>query len=115
MRAGDLAALEGVIETTVRGNPAADIRSIYTSDLLSDVLAHAAPDSALVTIQAHRNTVAVAAITGIRAIVFAHARAVPADAVSAAEAEGIALYRADADQFTLSCRLRDALDRSRGS
>ena len=109
MRVTDLAAVEGVVETVTPGDPGAEIRAAYTSDLLSDVLAHAKPDSVLVTIQGHRNTVAVATIAGIRAIVLAHMRPVPPDMAEAAAAESIAIFRASAGQYELSWRLHEVL------
>ena len=109
MRVADLAALEGILETVTPGDPAAEVTGAYTSDLLSDVLAHARPGDVLVTIQAHRNTVAVAAIAGIRAIVLAHGRAAAPDMVGAAAAERIAILRASAGQYELSWRLHGAL------
>lgn len=42
----------------------------YTSDLLSDVMAHIKEDDALITIQAHKNTIAVASLTGASAVIF---------------------------------------------
>ena len=37
-----------------------EIQNGYTSDLLSDVMGNAPEDSVLITIQAHKNTIAVA-------------------------------------------------------
>ncbi len=45
------------------------ITGAYTSDMLSDVMAHAPEDSVLVTLQAHKNTVACATLAGIKAVV----------------------------------------------
>ncbi|MFO7937257.1 MAG: iron-sulfur binding hydrogenase [Kiritimatiellia bacterium] len=77
----------------------------YTSDLLSDVMGHCPEDSILITIQNHRNTVAVSTLVGARAIVIAHNRDVPDDMKKLAAGEGVALLRSDDDQFTLSCRI----------
>ena len=81
----------------------------YTSDLLSDVMAKAAQDSVLITIQAHKNTVAVASLAGIRAIVLCNARPILDDMVEAAKAEGIALFRTDRNQFQVSGLLYPAI------
>lgn len=109
MRVADLAAIEGVVETVTPGEPDAEVTGATTSDLLSDVLAHARPGDVLVTIQAHRNTIAVASIAGIRAVILARARAAPPDMVEAAVAERIAILRASAGQYELSWRLHEAL------
>ncbi len=74
----------------------------YSSDLLSDVMANAKEDSALVTIQAHRNTIAVASLAGIRAIIICNGRSVPADMTEAAVDEGIAIFITDKTQFEVS-------------
>ena len=87
----------------------APIANGYTSDLLSDVMANAGEDSVLVTIQAHRNTIAVASLAGIRAIVICNGREVPADMVEAAVDEGIAIFRTSMTQFEVSGRLHATL------
>jgi len=74
----------------------------YTSDLLSDVMAHAEEGSVLVTIQAHRNAIAVAAMTGIAAMVVCNSRPLPDDMMQAARDEHIAVFLTDKNQFTVS-------------
>lgn len=74
----------------------------YTSDLLSDVMGNAQADNVLVTIQAHKNTVAVATLAGLAAIVVCNGRAVPADMVEAAAAEGVAIFATSLSQFEAS-------------
>lgn len=81
----------------------------YTSDLLSDVMGHAAAGQALITIQAHKNTVAVASLAGIIAIIIANNRPVPEDMIEAAREEGIGVFRSKENQFTLSGRLYSLL------
>ena len=88
----------------------AALSGAYTSDLLSDVMAHAARSDAkdggaLITIQAHKNTVAVATLVNIAAIVICNARPVPEDMLEAAKDEGIAVMRAKESQFTVSGKL----------
>jgi len=74
----------------------------YTSDLLSDVMAHAEEGSVLVTIQAHRNAIAVASMTGIAAMVVCNSRPLPDDMMEAARDEHIAVFLTDKNQFTVS-------------
>lgn len=101
MNTEDLSASFGFEPVCV---PRADAQLLdaYTSDLLSDVMANAREDSALITIQAHRNTIAVASLAGIRAIVICNNRVVPADMAEAAVSEGIAIFRTDRTQFEVS-------------
>lgn len=87
-----------------------EVSSGYTSDLLSDVIANAQEGSVLITIQAHRNTVAVATLTDVGAIVICNNRPVPDDMVDAAREEGIALFRTGRNQFVTSGTLFDAIE-----
>ncbi len=86
-----------------------DITSAYTSDLLSDVMAHCPEGAVLITIQNHMNTVAVATLTGAQAIMIAHNREIPQEMRDASQRENIALLQAPEDQFTLSCKIGTAL------
>jgi hypothetical protein len=85
------------------------LSSGYTSDLLSDVMANARADCAFITIQAHKNSVAVASLVGVAAIILCNGREAPPDMVEAAKAEGIAVLGSRESQFELSGRLWSAL------
>lgn len=50
------------LEILEAGNLDREVTTAYTADLLSDVLAHAAPGSLWVTLQTHANVAAVAAL-----------------------------------------------------
>jgi len=101
MKISDLSALFG-FEAIYPGAGEASLVDAYASDLLSDVMAKAGEDSALITIQAHKNTIAVASLVGIRAVVVCNERPVPDDMVEAAKAEEIAIYRTPKTQFEVS-------------
>ena len=92
-------------EPVVDVNQDGEIKAGYTGDLLSDVMANAPSDSVLVTIQAHKNTIAVATLAGIKAIVICNKRKVPDDMAETAEKEGIAVYATHKDQFTVSAEI----------
>lgn len=79
-----------------------EVSSAFTSDLLSDVMAHAAENSLLITIQAHQNAIAVATLVGIRAILACSSRPIPSDMQEAARAKSIGLYRTPLNQFDAS-------------
>ncbi|QBG46364.1 hypothetical protein EGM51_02730 [Verrucomicrobia bacterium S94] len=79
-----------------------EIEAGYTSDLLSDVMAHAEEKSVLITIQAHKNTVAVSSLAGVAAIIICNNRPVPEDMISAAAEEGIAVFKTAGNQFETS-------------
>jgi hypothetical protein len=88
-----------------------DVAGAYTSDLLSDVMANAKDGGALVTIQAHKNTVAVATLVNISVIIICNLRPLPDDMLEAAKDEGIAVIRTKENQFTVSGKLWEMLRR----
>jgi len=97
------------------GFEARDILGGYTSDLLSDVMSKAKEGYVLITIQAHKNTVAVASMMGICAVVLCNDRPVPDEMVEAAKGEGIPLFRTSETQFESSGRLYAALRGNAGA
>ncbi len=80
-------------------------QAAYTSDLLSDVVAHAPENALLITIQNHLNTVAACTLVGVRAVLICHRRELPEAMRAAAAREGIALLSTPLDQFAASCRV----------
>ena len=85
----------------------------YTSDLLSDVMANAKEGGALITIQAHKNTVAVATLVNITVIILCNNRPVQDnDMLEAAKDEGIAVIRTKENQFTVSGKLYAAIHKN---
>jgi len=82
-----------------------ELSGAYTSDLLSDVMANAKEGGALVTIQAHKNTVAVATLADISVIIICNSRPVPDDMLEAAKSEGIAVIHTKENQYTVSGKL----------
>ncbi len=107
-----LHTLSAILPNSQWALPPADsappLSAAYTSDLLSDVMAHAPPDSALITLQAHRNTIAVASLVGIRIVILCHNRKPPKEMLEAARQETIALLITSASQYEASWRLHDA-------
>jgi hypothetical protein len=87
-----------------------NLRGAYTSDLLSDVMANAKDGGALITIQAHKNTVAVATLVNITAIIVCNNRPVPDDMLSSAKEESIAILLTKENQFTVSGKLYGLLN-----
>ena len=83
----------------------AELVGAYTSDLLSDVMANAKEGGALITIQAHKNTVAVATLVNITLIVICNSRPIPDDMIAAAKDEGIAIILTKENQYRVSGKL----------
>ena len=88
-----------------------EISTGYASDLLSDVMANSQAAGILVTVQAHKNAVAVASLVGLGAIIVCNSRPLPEDMIEAARAEGVAVFRSAASAFEISGRLWAALHR----
>ena len=86
------------------------LEGAYTSDLLSDVMANAKEGGALITIQAHKNTVAVATLANITVIILCNNRPVQDnEMLEAAKDENIAVIRTKENQFTVSGKLYAAI------
>ena len=88
----------------------AGLSGAYTSDLLSDVMANAKDGGALITIQAHKNTVAVATLVNISVIVICNSRPIPDDMIAAAKEEGIAIILTKENQYKVSGKLYAMLE-----
>jgi len=76
-----------------------EIETGYCGDLMSDVIANSANNSIWITIQAHKNSVAVALIKDIKAIVFANNVEVNQELIEKAKEEGINLLRSERNSF----------------
>jgi predicted house-cleaning NTP pyrophosphatase (Maf/HAM1 superfamily) len=86
-----------------------DINAAYISDLLSDVLANAKDESVLITIQAHKNTVAVAGIVGADAIIICNSKEIPEDMVTAAASSEITIFVSEENQFVTGVEIAKLL------
>jgi predicted transcriptional regulator len=84
---------------------APEVTGAFTSDLLSDVMANAREQSILITIQAHRNSIAVASLAGLAAVLICSGREIPDGMRNAAAEHGIAVLSGKDDQFTASWRI----------
>jgi hypothetical protein len=108
MKTSDLLKIDG-FELLQPKYEDGEISSGYTSDLLSDVMAHAQEDCAFITIQSHKNTVAVASLIGARVIIICNNRPVLDDMIEAAAAENVAIIRTTDSQFVASCKVNELL------
>jgi hypothetical protein len=87
----------GALENPVLGG--------YASDLLSDVIAHAEDGDVWITMQKHVNTVAVAQLKNLAAIVVVNGREPDADAVANATEHGVILLSTSLPAFEAAGRL----------
>jgi len=94
----------------VEGNLEDEVKDCYTGDLLSDVMGNAPTDSVLVTIQAHKNTVAVASLVGIKVVILCNGRECPEDMKAAAKEENVTLIGTIENQFSASWKVAKLLN-----
>ena len=78
-----------------------EIENGYCGDLMSDVMAHAEAECIWITIQAHKNSIAVALIKDIKSIVFTNNVTVEEEVIKKAKEEKINLLRTNKDSFTV--------------
>lgn len=108
MKAHELTRLNAV-QSAALNAPDTDLLDAYTSDLLSDVMGQAPADSVLITIQAHKNTIAVASLAGINSILFCNNRTIPDDVFAAAAEQGINLFTTSWNQYQASWQVHALL------
>jgi predicted transcriptional regulator len=93
----------GGLETEVLGG--------YVSDLLSDVIGNAERGAAWITIQTHLNTIAVASLRELSAIIIAGGHQPESAAIDRSNIENIPLLTSRQDAFTVAGRLFNLLNR----
>ena len=81
----------------------------YTSDLLSDVMGHADAGAVWITLQAHKNVMAIASLKELAAIILIKGIKPDQDTITLSEQEGIPLLGSAEEAFTLSGKLYQLL------
>ena len=99
MKANDFAAAIGARVITVPDDWDADIKGVYTCDLLSFAMGRLPEDYAWVTVMGNINAVAVAALTDCACIIIADGAAADEAAVAKARQQDIAIFAADTPVF----------------
>jgi hypothetical protein len=89
----------------VIGEGAGPVEGVYCSDLLSDVLANARENSLWITVQNHRNIVAVAETRDVAAIVVAGGRPVSDDTKKQAERLEVPIFSSPLTVYEIAGRL----------
>lgn len=82
-----------------------EISGGYVSDLLSDVMGNSKRGQVWITLQSHKNTLAVASLKDLSAIILVKGIEPDKDAVEKSEEEGIPLLGTHEDTFTLAGKL----------
>lgn len=89
---------------------AVEIKEVYISDLLSDVMANAKEGSLWITLQTHVNIVAVASMKDIPAVIFINGRKPDGETVEKAGNEGVTLLGTGMHAFELAGTLYNMLN-----
>lgn len=97
------------LETLVGADLTREVLGGYCSDLLSDVLAHAASGDLWITHQRHLNVVAVGKLRDVAGIVFARGLRPSSDVISRASAERVNLFLSPDTAFAVAGRLHRVL------
>ncbi len=105
MRLAELVDQLSLEVKTAPSGLAAEVTGGYASDLLSDVLAHGREGDVWVTLQVHRNIVAVASMKDLAGIILVGGREPEEETVEKAEAENIPVLVSRLPAFELVGRL----------
>ncbi len=108
MKISDLTKINGINLIQVEFEDT-EIESGYTSDLLSDVMANAIDCGVLITIQGHKNTLAVCKLVDISALVICNGREIDEDFLAVAKEEKIAVFSTEMNQFQVSVSIGNLL------
>lgn len=90
---------------TETGDLDVDVTGVYTSDMLSDVLANSEENNLWITLQTHPNIVAIASMKGLAGIVLINSRQPEEETVAKAQEKGIPLLVSEMSAFDLGGRL----------
>lgn len=82
-----------------------EITGGYTSDLLSDVMGHADSGKVWITLQTHKNVIAIASLKELAAVVLIKGNAPDADMLAQAMDEGIPVLGTEEEAFETTGKL----------
>ena len=79
-----------------------EVEGGYTSDLLSDVMGHADSGNAWITLQTHKNVIAIASLKEIAAVVIVKGYKPEADTMTQSNEEGIPILGTEKEAFEIT-------------
>jgi len=82
-----------------------EINGGYTSDLLSDVMGHADSGNAWITLQTHKNVIAIASLKEISAVIIVKGFKPEEDTIAQSNEEGIPILGTDKETFEITGQL----------
>ncbi len=86
-----------------------EIEGGYTSDLLSDVMGNADENQVWITLQTHKNIMAIASLKELAAIILVKGYEPEADAAEQSNVEGIPILSSEEEAFELTGKLFEIL------
>jgi len=84
-----------------------DIDGVFISDMVSDIVAGAAANSLLLTIQTHKNLIATANLVDVAAIIYVRDKKPAEDVVDLANRAQITLFGTELDAWKLAIKLHE--------
>lgn len=87
----------------------------YTSDLLSDVMGNVKEGMIWITLQVHRNIIAVASLKDVAAVLLINGTQLEGESLKQAEAEGVTVLSTPMPAFEASGRIYSLLGEGRGA
>lgn len=87
------------------------VNGAYVSDLLSDVMGNSNLGDIWITLQTHKNVVAIASLRDLAAVIFVNGLSPDAETIDAANAEGVALLGTTEKTFEISGKLYNLIYR----
>ena len=88
-----------------------EITGGYTSDLLSDVMGHADTGKIWITLQTHKNVIAIASLKDLAAVIIIKGLEPDADMLAQADEEGIPVLGTEDQAFETTGKLFNLLSR----
>ena len=89
-----------------------EISNGYTSDLLSDVMGHADAGCAWITLQTHKNVMAISSLKDLSAVILVKGFEPEVDMAAQSNEEGIPVLGSSEEAFTISGKLYNLLHQS---
>ncbi len=86
-----------------------DIDGCYVSDLLSDVMGNAEMGNVWVTLQTHKNVMAIASLKELAAVILVKGQSASADTLSQSNEEGIPFLSTDEETFETAGKIYQLL------
>jgi len=109
MNVAQLSRIDTITQKEV-GESNRHISAVFCCDLLSVAMAKAPVDSVWVTVMGNRNTLAVATLAGVAAIILADGATFDEATLAQAKEEGIAVYTSEEAIFPIALRVHQLLN-----